>query len=397
MLIQEFDIATLIARYVAETISEQELEQLNRWRNESPGNEALFKKLCNQEAISRAVLNSQKYDKSAGWSKVDGKIRRIKQRRIIYQSLRYAALILAPLAICYLLLELSSTPEAEQMQAQKHETGNIIPGKSQARLILDNGKVIDLSQPTQEQIKENDGTEIKIDSAALNYKISGSAKAKQETAYNKLEIPRGGEYKLYLSDGSIVYLNSMSSLHYPVQFNDKKREVELTGEAYFEVQKSKVPFIVKTKGMNIEVLGTKFNVSAYNDDPDIQTTLVSGSVKVNTDKGGNFLLKPSQQARLNNDSHEVEIRKVDVSLYTSWVNGKIYFKDKRIEDIIKVLSRWYNVSSVTYEDDYIKNLRFGCNIDRYNNINPFFELLEQTGKIDVEVDDKTINLKHIHP
>ena len=237
-------------------------------------------------------------------------------------------------------------------------------------------------------LQELEGTHIKVDSTTLNYQVAQTASQKEKPIYNKVEIPRGGEYALVLSDGTKVHLNSMSSLRFPVTFGAGARVVELEGEAYFEVSKTGQPFLVNTKGVQVEVLGTTFNISAYPDE-EYQATLVNGSVKVNAEKIGSLILKPSQQATLSVGSNSMQVRTVDTSFYTSWVEGKIHFKDQRLEDIMKTLSRWYDME-VVYQNERIKDFRFGCHLDRYEEIAPFVRLLEKTEKVHAKINGKTI-------
>ena len=194
--------------------------------------------------------------------------------------------------------------------------------------------------------------------------------------------------EMLLPDGTKVWLNQSSVLKYPRAFEGKERHVYLDGEAYFEVNKTGHPFIVSTQGMQIEVLGTTFNISAYPGE-EYQATLVSGSVKVDTGEGQSLVLKPSQQASLIPGSGNIQVRTVDTAFYTSWVKGKINFKDQRLEDIMRTLSRWYNIE-VDYSDEALKNLRFGCYVNRYEEIAPFLELLEATENIHVKINGKTI-------
>ena len=193
-----------------------------------------------------------------------------------------------------------------------------------------------------------------------------------------------------LTDGSKVYLNSLSSVRFPARFAKDVRMVELEGEAYFEVSRTGQPFMVKTKGMTVEVLGTSFNISAYEDE-DCRTTLVSGSVRVRTEKGEAIVLKPSEQATVTRHGDGIEVRNVDTSFYTSWINGKINFRDQRLEDIMKTLGRWYDMD-VIYTDKAAKDMRFGCYVNRYDNITPLVELLEQTGRVSVDVKGKTVRI-----
>lgn len=223
----------------------------------------------------------------------------------------------------------------------------------------------------------------------MNYQ-QAPARTSEKLAYNKVNVPRGGEYQLTLSDGSKVQLNSMSSIRFPVQFAQDCRLVELEGEAYFEVSKTGQSFIVQTKGMKIEVLGTTFNISAYANE-EYQTTLVSGSVKVQTENGSNRILKPSEQACITPGSNQINVRNVDTAFYTSWIHGKINFKDQRLDDIMKTLARWYDMD-VVYENEATKELRFGCYVNRYNEITPLVKLLEQTGRVTVTVEGKTIKI-----
>ncbi len=227
-----------------------------------------------------------------------------------------------------------------------------------------------------------------MDSTMLNYQVTSKTVPKNKPVYNKVETPRGGEYALLLSDGTKVHLNAMTSLRFPVTFDNGPRKVELEGEAYFEVCKTGQPFIVCTQGMQVEVLGTTFNISAYPQE-EYQTTLVNGSVKVNTETGESCILKPSQQATISLGNSSIQIRMVDAGFYTSWIKGKIHFKDQRLEDIMKILSRWYDME-VIFANEKIKDLRFGCNVDRYSEITPFVRLLEETQKVHVKVNNKTI-------
>ena len=264
----------------------------------------------------------------------------------------------------------------------------ILPGAAKAILTLDNGETINLNKETADALQTIEGTNIQIDSTTLNYQLAQSTPARPKPIYNKVEIPRGGEYALVLSDGTKVHLNSMSSLRFPVAFTTGKREVELQGEAYFEVSKNGQPFIVNANGMQVEVLGTAFNISAYPNE-EYQTTLVNGSVKVSAEKGESLILKPSQQATIALGSNSIQVRTVDTSFYTSWVKGKINFKDQRLEDIMKTLSRWYDMN-VVYENEKLKNIRFGCNLNRYEEITPFVKLLEKTEEVYVKIEGNTI-------
>ena len=385
MINQHFYIARLIARYLSDEIGEEEQAELTRWRNESPENERLFREICKEENIKQNMQKRQTFHTEDGWEGVQRKIQRHRFRHRILNICKYAAIFIFPVAIATVAIYKSSNEPQPLSQVEEQ----IVPGGKKAVLILDNGEAIDLKSTSGVELKEKDGTVIQVDSTVLNYQ-QAPARTSEKLAYNKVNVPRGGEYQLTLSDGSKVQLNSMSSIRFPVQFAQDCRLVELEGEAYFEVSKTGQSFIVQTKGMKIEVLGTTFNISAYANE-EYQTTLVSGSVKVQTENGSNRILKPSEQACITPGSNQINVRNVDTAFYTSWIHGKINFKDQRLDDIMKTLARWYDMD-VVYENEATKELRFGCYVNRYNEITPLVKLLEQTGRVTVTVEGKTIKI-----
>lgn len=385
MINQHFYIARLIARYLSDEIEEEEQAELTRWRNESPENERLFREICKEENIKQNMQKRQTFHAEDGWEGVQRKIQRHRFRHRILNICKYAAIFIFPVAIATVAIYKSGNEPQPLSQVEEQ----IVPGGKKAVLILDNGEAIDLKSTSGVELKEKDGTVIQVDSTVLNYQ-QAPARTSEKLAYNKVNVPRGGEYQLMLSDGSKVQLNSMSSIRFPVQFAQDCRLVELEGEAYFEVSKTGQPFIVQTKGMKIEVLGTTFNISAYANE-EYQTTLVSGSVKVQTENGSNRILKPSEQACITPGSNQINVRNVDTAFYTSWIHGKINFKDQRLDDIMKTLARWYDMD-VVYENEATKELRFGCYVNRYNEITPLVKLLEQTGRVTVTVEGKTIKI-----
>lgn len=385
MINQHFYIARLIARYLSDEIGEEEQAELTRWRDESPENERLFQEICKEENIKQNMQKRQTFHAEDGWEGVQRKIQRHRFRHRILNICKYAAIFIFPVAIATVAIYKSGNEPQPLSQVEEQ----IVPGGKKAVLILDNGEAIDLKSTSGVELKEKDGTVIQVDSTVLNYQ-QAPARTSEKLAYNKVNVPRGGEYQLMLSDGSKVQLNSMSSIRFPVQFAQDCRLVELEGEAYFEVSKTGQPFIVQTKGMKIEVLGTTFNISAYANE-EYQTTLVSGSVKVQTENGSNRILKPSEQACITPGSNQINVRNVDTAFYTSWIHGKINFKDQRLDDIMKTLARWYDMD-VVYENEATKELRFGCYVNRYNEITPLVKLLEQTGRVTVTVEEKTIKI-----
>jgi hypothetical protein len=226
------------------------------------------------------------------------------------------------------------------------QTAKILPGGNHAILTMADGSKIVLDSVQNGNIQSG-GATISKQGGVLVY--DGSSPAKSATAavaYNTLTTPRGGQYKLILADGSKVWLNASSSLHFPTAFTGKERNVELTGEAYFEVAKNKEkPFRVNVNGMQVEVLGTHFNVNAYADENSIKTSLLEGSVKIKRgDVSG--LLKPGQQGILESNNNDLRIKEVNMDEVIAWKNGLFQFNGAGIKTIMLEISRWYNVEIV---------------------------------------------------
>lgn len=395
MLEQDFYIAALIAKSITNSLSEEEARELENWKNASEHNFRLFESMCRKENLYEYSLRAEKYDRTVGWEQVQKRIRMTRRKKLYTVFWQHVAIFLLPLMAGVFTWYFTHETKLVLSKTVIAQSVHITPGESKAVLTLGDGTVVGLNAESRQELNES-GIQINVDKAELAYdkkeaEAIPAEATSEEIVYNKIDIPRGGEYKLRLSDGSMVHLNSLSSLRYPVRFSGEVREVELTGEAFFEVSKSQTPFIVKTKGVDIRVLGTTFNVSAYPENQYTQATLVTGSVRVDTKEGGQIMLKPSQQAELDNRSHELVVRQVDVTFYTSWVSGKIYFKDERLEDIMNTLSRWYDIH-VVFADKSKKDLRFGCNLNRYEEIAPFLELLNATGRVKTKVQGREITI-----
>ena len=186
----------------------------------------------------------------------------------------------------------------------------------------------------------------------------------------------------------------MSQLKYPVRFTGHVREVELEGEAYFEVAKNRgKPFKVKTQKLNIVVLGTSFNINTYDFPGQVVTTLVEGTVTLDPDNQSSEeqILKPNEQALFDLKNEKIEIKKVDVSRYTAWKEGQFIFYDQRLADIMSILSKWYS-ANVSFADPSVENLHFSGSLDRYGDINQILEVIRETNKVNIKIEGKNILL-----
>jgi len=269
----------------------------------------------------------------------------------------------------------------------------IVPGQYNAILEMADGKTYHLGEKRY-SLQEKTGNRINVDSSFLSYlPMQNVREASHKIVFNKLSIPRGGEYRIELEDGTKVWINSASCLRYPVVFTGGSREVYLEGEAYFEVRRDSVrPFIVHAGKQKVTVLGTDFGITCYANEENDYTTLVSGSVWVEFEQGKRtFELKPGMQVMYNKANGTVKERKVNVAEFVAWKDGKYVFKQKRLEDILSTLSKWYNFE-VFYRNASVKNVLFSGELRRFDDFNYLLRLIERTSDVKFIIDKKVVQV-----
>lgn len=383
------EIARLIKADISGELNSTDSQMLNVWIEASAENRSLYFRIKNSANFAEWNNSIKNIDVETQWGKILPIIKRNKKIYLYRKILGYAAAMILPVllagGIYWYSNDLSKGEGLASVPANQ-----IRPGSQKAILTLNNGESIVLDSATNKVIQEKDGTLIERGNGKLNYTKSSKGET-LHPIFNILRIPRGGEFTLLLSDGSRVHLNAMSNFKYPVRFGGNKREVELSGEAFFEVTKDKSrPFVIRTARMSVEVLGTTFNLNAYENNEKIVTTLVEGSVRINSPiTHESRLLSPDEQATFNVSNGQTEIKKVDVNLYTAWKDGNLIFYDARLEDIMTTLSRWYS-ANVLYRSSSVKDLRFSGNLNRYGDINQILDIISSTGKINIEIDKNTI-------
>ena len=208
--------------------------------------------------------------------------------------------------------------------------------------------------------------------------------------YNTIRVPRGAEFNVTLDDGTKVWLNSESSIRFPVAFLGEERRIWVSGEVFAEVaEDAGRPFIMNTGKIDIKVLGTKFNVRAYSDEECIMTTLVEGAVQVDDSSGEVAVLSPSEQLVYDKASGRNDVRKVDVELFVSWKDGVYLFESQRLEDIMTLISKWYDVE-VFYQNAGVKDIIFSGRLKRYENAETLLNVFESLGGVRFTVQGKTV-------
>ncbi len=276
--------------------------------------------------------------------------------------------------------------EISKTEVKKPVYKNDLPrGGNKALLTLADGSVIVLDDAKNGALTQQGNAKIiKLD-GRVNYNSTNAST--NEIVYNSISTPKGGQYQIVLPDGSEVWLNSTSSIRFPTAFSGKNRTVEITGEAYFEIAKNKsMPFIVKVNNAEIQVLGTHFNVMAYNDESMLNTTLLEGSVKF-IKENVTKILTPGQQSQLSNDGHVNVVSNVDVNKVIAWKNGMFNYQGADIGTVLRQISRWYDVEIV-----YTKKVDdlFYAEIPRNTQLSDLLKALELTGKVHFEVEGKKI-------
>ena len=321
------------------------------------------------------------------------------QRTWFHKNITYISAAAAALALVFSIAGYSFYSRnnvQQQEQAARLAKNSILPGSNKAILTLADGSDVILDQTSNGILSKQGNVSIKksIDGkvsyeAAQNNTYTGSA-----LAYNKIATPRGGQYQVNLADGTKVWLNAASTLKFPVTFNKAQRVVELTGEAYFEVnpepvagnRKAKVPFLVKTRNQLVEVLGTHFNVNAYDDEPDIRTTLLKGVVKVvKSAAHQSVLLKPGQQSAV---AEHITVADVDASQSIEWQKGYFLFDNETVESMMRKISRWYNIE-VEFKGN-IRYRKFAGKISKFENIAQILQVMERTQVIHFEIEGRRV-------
>ncbi|WP_343303728.1 FecR family protein [Chitinophaga niabensis] len=259
------------------------------------------------------------------------------------------------------------------------------PGTNKAILTLYDGTTIELDSSRNGALgKQGNTTILKTAGGQLAYQSSNQP-ASQEIHYNKVVTPRGGQYQIMLPDGTKVWLNAESSLYFPAEFTGKERNVKLTGEAYFEVaHNAQAPFIVSVADVNVEVLGTHFNVMAYTDEHAIKTSLFEGAVKIKDN-----LLRPGQQMQVYKDGRFKVVTDPFMEDAIAWKDGMFVFNNDNLDNIMRRLSRWYDVE-ISFSTDKIRNNEFTGQISRHEKLSEVLKMLELTDAVHFEIERKKI-------
>ena len=368
--------------FLSGELDEREEENVRVWLEASPENRNAY------ESLMKDYLRIR-------WVQENVQIREEQAKKIIFSSLKkkrnltpYYG-VAASIAVLLIVTLFFFIREDKQVVSEKLVVSEIKPIQSKAILVLSTGEQIQLTKSTQ-KIQEQDGSVLKIDSVMGVQYDSLSTKRAEKPIYNKIVVPRGGEYFVTLSEGTKVWLDADSELEYPVFFSGDFREVKLKGNAYFCVtKKNDKPFVVRAGEFSLKVYGTEFNVNAY-DLQNIETVLVNGSIGFKANESTpERMMEPNELAVSDSRTGLSEIHQVDIYPYIAWKNQNIVFVNERLESIMEKMARWYDVT-VFFQDESLKDLRFDCNMRRYTDIRDLFFFLEKTSNARFALNGRTV-------
>ena len=378
-------IVRLLQLYLLGDITEEERQELEDWCEEAPRNRKLFEQICQEDLFSKERYVYEKIHDTKAFSVFEKRVRKVSSRSI-GNWWKYAAVLLFPILVVgsWKLMH-----ETEQVSIVASSVAPIQPGCSQAVLVLDDGRKVFLKEEEEGVISEDKEITVTEEKDRLVY-TSSEGKNVDEIRFNELEVPRGGEYKVRLADGTLVYLNSATRMKYPVKFDEKERKVYLSGEAYFEVAKDpERPFFVEMEGVEVRVYGTSFNVNTHQKG-NIQTVLVKGSIGVKVlSSGMESMIRPGQMAEFKQGNTKVDVKDVNVAVYTDWKDGIFRFENQRLEDILAVLSNWYDMN-VFYQTVSVKELHFSGYMERYKDVSVILEAITLSTGVTFSIQGKTI-------
>lgn len=410
------EIAELVSRYLRGNLRPGEEERLDAWLEEDPRNREFLRSLTGTAALEECLDFLSSVDTPVALDKVLARIKargrqasggEISRRqtsgetsgrkplpramgslkRMLHWKVAAAVLLLLT-ALAVLLLR--PGPEHGRLMSAGSQQQDVPPGSDKAVLRLADGSTITLDDNQEGMIRDGDGIRIRQHDGEVIYEVTASATSAGRGAWNTISTPRGGQYQVKLPDGSRAWLNAASELRFPAVFTGSRREVELSGEAYFEIAHNRnKPFRVKVNGLTVEVLGTHFNVKAYDDEQIVQTTLIEGSVKVTTPSAEEVLL-PGRQASMDKVGSRLQIRAVNTEDVLAWKNGLFRFSDESIEAVMKKIGRWYDIQ-VDYGSGRPETLFTGM-ISRKVPLSQVLEMLEMTGGARFRLEGKTVTV-----
>lgn len=381
-----FEFTKELLRYTRGELSKEEEKGIEQVLSEVEGMNTLVGELKDKNRIEHEMHVIARFDTERALGKVKNR-KQVKRRGILSWIAAASVVVIAGVSAWILL---SQEPDVHNLPvAEKFE-----PGKAVVTLEMASGLKYRLD--TLSSVVRNNRVNVAFDNndGVLKIKEQDSLAdgATKEIGYNTINVPYGGTYTVELCDGTKVYLNSGTTLEFPSRFDGKVRSVILKGEAYFDVARNvSKPFVVEVDEMKVKVLGTSFNVKSYVDEPGVYTTLVEGSVAILRDGQPEKKIKPGEQAYYNKGVGTLSIAEVDVNEFTSWKDGLFYFKDIALEEILRIVSRWYDLE-VFYMNQGAKSVIYSGKLPMYSSVEDVLRKFEISGDVRFELKGRTLTV-----
>lgn len=382
-----FGIGRLIAKHLTDALDAAEQEQLDAWLGEDEKHRAIFDRIVVHESLAAALAEMEQVHTELALVNVKTKINALSERKPVrlWPKIAVAAAAVAAIVMGLYFFNTSRHPGSGRNSGSAQYASDVAPGKNGATITLASGKVIQLSDQKTGVVVV--GREIKYDDGTVLSGLQSALPEGEGSVALTASTARGQTYQFTLSDGTKVWLNADSKLEFPSNFaNSRTRNVNLSGEGYFEVAKDKAhPFMVNFKTLTLTVLGTHFNVNAYENEKAAKATLLEGSIKVEK-----LFLKPDQQAVFN-DHKRLSLQTLEnAEKEIAWKDGYFRFYDEKIEDIMKKLERWYDIE-VVYEGK-MTNEGFTGKVSRNKNISQVLMILEKTKGVHFKIDGRRVTV-----
>ena len=381
-----FEFTKELLRYTRGELSKEEEKGIEQVLSEVEGMNTLVGELKDKNRIEHEMHVIARFDTERALGKVKNR-KQVKRRGILPWIAAASVVVIAGVSAWILL---SQEPDVHNLPvAEKFE-----PGKAVVTLEMASGLKYRLD--TLSSVVRNNRVNVAFDNndGVLKIKEQDSLAdgATKEIGYNTINVPYGGTYTVELCDGTKVYLNSGTTLEFPSRFDGKVRSVILKGEAYFDVARNvSKPFVVEVDEMKVKVLGTSFNVKSYVDEPGVYTTLVEGSVAILRDGQPEKKIKPGEQAYYNKGVGTLSIAEVDVNEFTPWKDGLFYFKDIALEEILRIVSRWYDLE-VFYMNQGAKSVIYSGKLPMYSSVEDVLRKFEISGDVRFELKGRTLTV-----
>ncbi len=378
----------ILLRKVRRTLSPAEEAMFQEWLTRDERHKEYYERIRRVWSADETTceLDTDISVMIAGFDEHVRKERDSRRKKIVRYVYRFAACLFILLAVGGGILFLNKGEKQPDRLANVNKEW--VPGGNKAIILLADGKKVDVEMLADTMLYQVDGIEVQKDAGVIKY----SGLQKSEVTYNTIMIPKGGEYQVELSDGTMVWLNSDTELKIPTVFAGDERRVYLSGEAYFVVTKDeRKPFIVETDLGNVKVYGTEFNVKRYRDDGQLKATLVEGVIGFSGDRIAELKLKPGYRLSLAEGSETPEIREVKVYNEIAWRDKRFSFENETLEEIARELERWYNVK-IVFTDPALKELVFSGTLSRYGKIETMLRLFEEGVEVKFTIESDTIKV-----